>query len=254
MERANQFFRYALLLMIGLMMYQDFFQVATIHPPPQFQTAVATDRCWQRPSASFDSLPSPIGPYQRENDRYIRKVCREIQLFFHIDLVAFDYYQESSCRSPNAFFQPPYFIFLGECMFHYVLLKFGREVISGVLAHEYVHILQHQRKWNGYLGPRDKELEADYLAGYYLTWRFKNDPAVRNAFAECAAKAGDYEWFNCHHHGFPEMRRSAVHAGIQAALRAIEATASGKPSPGLDQLHQQYLQFCYQLPEPACKY
>lgn len=87
--------------------------------------------------------------------------------------------------------------------------------IPAILAHEMGHILQF--KLGSQLSVTQKELQADFLAGYYLRVRSSRIPAAtlpEEAFKSFFDK-GDYEFNNPNHHGTKEQRLAAIKAGYK---------------------------------------
>ena len=95
--------------------------------------------------------------------------------------------------------------------------------IPAVLAHEFAHILQFK---NGVTRPGVRtELQADYLAGWYMGDRQRDFPAsvsyMTNTFFELG---DDYEFNDPSHHGTPKQRAKAFRAGFdQPRVRLAEA-------------------------------
>lgn len=91
--------------------------------------------------------------------------------------------------------------------------------VTMFMAHEFAHI--HQYKKNLNLPVRQRELHADFMAGWYLgeTNRrtggsFANmEFAARSLFAK-----GDYEYNAANAHGSPEQRVGALLAGYKVGL------------------------------------
>ncbi len=83
--------------------------------------------------------------------------------------------------------------------------------VPAIMAHEFAHIVQFKR--NSTLSVRDKELQADYLAGWYLgsRWIPTDSSAAFKAFFEM----GDYQFNNPDHHGTPAQRLKAIQAGVR---------------------------------------
>lgn len=99
--------------------------------------------------------------------------------------------------------------------------------IPAILAHEMGHILQMNK--NCALSTMQKELQADFLAGYYLSVRsdlMKDKGIPVYTFAPEAFKSffnkGDYEFNSPEHHGTPEQRLAAVIAGYNCDLTDID--------------------------------
>lgn len=96
--------------------------------------------------------------------------------------------------------------------------------VAGIMAHEFAHIRQFKR---GSFEPgRDSELEADFLAGWYLdvrqTFALTNvRPALQSFFEK-----GDYAFNDPLHHGTPQQRLDCVLAGISSGARSVSEAHS----------------------------
>lgn len=84
--------------------------------------------------------------------------------------------------------------------------------VPAIMAHEFAHIVQFKRAST--LSTKQKELQADYLAGWYLANRWVYTD-VRPAFQAFFEK-GDYEFNNPNHHGTPQQRLASLQAGFQS--------------------------------------
>lgn len=87
------------------------------------------------------------------------------------------------------------------------------------IAHEFAHIRQFKKRLN--LPIQQRELHADYMAGWYLgAWNRNTGGTYANM--EFAARAlfskGDYEFNALASHGSPEKRVSALKAGYRVGL------------------------------------
>jgi len=90
--------------------------------------------------------------------------------------------------------------------------------VPAIMAHEFAHIVQYKR--GSTLSTKQKELQADYLAGWYLgnRWIYTD---VRAAF-EAFFQMGDYQFNNPNHHGTPQQRLAAIQAGFQATRLSFD--------------------------------
>jgi hypothetical protein len=111
--------------------------------------------------------------------------------------------------------------------------------VLGVAAHEFAHIWQfhsgHYKQIRG-TGPTVKrmELNADFLAGYYLGLRKTAHPeASLWIFGEKLWGLGDMNVFARDHHGTPEERTAAAEAGFKLAFVEKRDVAYAK-SAGMD--------------------
>jgi hypothetical protein len=126
--------------------------------------------------------------------------------------------------SPNAFATPKKFdpryadgsVVFGYQLFNSEIQQTGRVnfTIAAIMAHEFAHILQF--KVGEELPTKLSELEADYMAGWYLgsvsgTWLgVTSSQALRSFFNK-----GDYSFNSPTHHGTPDERVHAVEAGLR---------------------------------------
>ena len=103
-------------------------------------------------------------------------------------------------------------IFGIKLMLDQMVSEEGVESVKAILAHEWAHAYQHYWGWEG-LGYQ-KELHADYMAGYYMG--VKNVIIKQNvkAFTATFYKQGDYDFYSVSHHGTPEERSCAFLEGF----------------------------------------
>ena len=136
----------------------------------------------------------------------------------------------NDAASPNAFATPAMLDPQhrdGTVMFGYRLL--GSEVqqtgyanftVSAIMAHEFGHILQF--KYGENLPTKQKELEADYIAGWYIGNTDVQVPALAISQAlQSFYQKGGYDFNSPNHHGTPEERVEAVEAGIQGSSSSL---------------------------------
>lgn len=89
--------------------------------------------------------------------------------------------------------------------------------IPSIIAHEYAHILQY--KLNSKLEGKWRELQADYLAGWYTAHRSRYvsqniDESILSFFNK-----GDYDFNTPQHHGLPLERQQAFIEGLNLNFR-----------------------------------
>lgn len=102
--------------------------------------------------------------------------------------------------------------------------------IAAIMAHEFAHLLQIK---NGDVSSGAKhELQADYIAGWYMGRRAKFVPnsasqqSLQNIMRSFYAK-GDYAMNDPSHHGTPDERVAAISAGFDHSnLRLPDAYAA----------------------------
>jgi hypothetical protein len=87
--------------------------------------------------------------------------------------------------------------------------------VPAIMAHEFAHLVQFK---NGIDLPTvQMELQADFMAGWYLGLRGRfvyTD--VRPAF-QAFFQIGDYDFNNPGHHGTPQQRLAAIQAGFRSS-------------------------------------
>jgi hypothetical protein len=92
--------------------------------------------------------------------------------------------------------------------------------VPAIMAHEFAHLLQI-KNGSTLSGPK-YELQADYIAGWYIGRRAKWVPltssqrSIQTIMRSFYAK-GDYALNDASHHGTPEERVAAISAGYQNA-------------------------------------
>jgi hypothetical protein len=124
--------------------------------------------------------------------------------------------------SPNAFASPnntyPGYtgtVFIGVTLLRDELwsMNTGEYAVAGILAHEFSHILQFAKASS--LSGAQRELHADYMAGYYLGKKSYFLPTRIANFATSLYNKGDYAFWSPAHHGTPEERVKAMVAGFK---------------------------------------
>ena len=156
-------------------------------------------------------------------DAAFNKIMANIDRLFGVNPAFFIFNDQSS---PNAFATPQIFdphYRDGSVMFGYQL--FSSQVqqtgpvnftVAAIMAHEFAHILQF--KLGEDLPTQAKELEADYMAGWYIgnsgdAWQGQISSQALRAFYSL----GDFAFNSPTHHGTPDERTRAVEAGIRDA-------------------------------------
>ncbi len=100
--------------------------------------------------------------------------------------------------------------------------------VTGIMAHEYAHIVQFQQK--SLLEGKFSELQADYLAGWYLGKAKNIDDKDLQTFAKSLYEKGDFDFYSIQHHGTPKERAEAMISGFQnSSLSLSEAYNSSLP-------------------------
>jgi hypothetical protein len=88
--------------------------------------------------------------------------------------------------------------------------------IPAIMAHEFAHLLQY-KNGNAASGV-SAELQADYLAGWYLGKRNGTVQLSERGLASALRsfyQKGDYDFNSSLHHGTPQQRANAVQAGYK---------------------------------------
>lgn len=131
--------------------------------------------------------------------------------------------------SPNAYATPSYSSdFDGDVYFGYNLLartlwtmSEGEYAVAGALAHECGHVLQFKNDCSLPRTGKERELDADFLAGYFMGNNFTLQYGIRN-LATILFQEGDYEFNSPQHHGTPSERIQAMVAGYNNASLTME--------------------------------
>lgn len=89
----------------------------------------------------------------------------------------------------------------------------GEACVAGILAHEFAHVLQI-KKGMRQSNSKIKELQADFLAGYYIGRKNFSLTSIQ-AFGNDLYSMGDYDFANSNHHGTPSERVSAMNEGYR---------------------------------------
>ncbi|RTL25328.1 MAG: hypothetical protein EKK47_23520 [Burkholderiales bacterium] len=116
-------------------------------------------------------------------------------------------------------------VLMGRGLFSQLLQRFGDNgmAVLLVLAHEFGHIAQFQRKAYGTLVGADgksklAELHADLLAGYYLGRRKAELPNLSLREAGLSLfQIGDFQFNAIDHHGTPKERVASAEKGFAMA-------------------------------------
>lgn len=142
------------------------------------------------------------------------------------------------CRengAPNAFATPETVelgtigsVFLGMSLAQSELRRSGQYnnfTLPAILAHEVGHIVQFRER--NRLTTKLKELQADYLAGWYMANRDRgvarwSETSVQQNMSTFYG-LGDYDYNNQDHHGTPDERLAAVLAGFRSATLSLPA-------------------------------
>ncbi len=167
------------------------------------------------------------------DDELLRSLHNQTKLFFGID-TQFGFYLEED--DPNAFANMDTMsIFFGRKLFmamksndptHY------RTLISGIIAHEYGHIMQYNIDVDitGLAPTRQQvqfgstillsELEADAFSGFCMYFQLRDESQVV-AYFNLLQSIGDTEYTSVDHHGTPDERMAAAAVGILTMEKLI---------------------------------
>jgi hypothetical protein len=126
-------------------------------------------------------------------------------------------------QSPNAYADPSEgTVYLGVHLLESELgdSQGGPTAIVGIEAHEFAHILQgaHGTRLVG----RNLELQADFMAGWYLARQYKHRALKPREFARSLYDKGDWNFYSPGHHGTPRQRVAAMLAGYKSADLSVE--------------------------------
>ena len=96
--------------------------------------------------------------------------------------------------------------------------------LPAILAHEVGHIVQFHE--GSRLATKPKELQADYLAGWYMANRDRSDQWSETSVQQNMSgffRLGDYDYNSPDHHGTPNERFAALVAGFRNANLSLPA-------------------------------
>ncbi len=91
----------------------------------------------------------------------------------------------------------------------------GHAAVNGIMAHEYAHILQEKLSCN--LEGAQRELHADFLAGYFMAKRGVYTSEEIAQFGYSMFRKGDEHVWDESHHGTPKQRLTSLTTGYLAA-------------------------------------
>lgn len=92
--------------------------------------------------------------------------------------------------------------------------------VPAIMAHEFAHLVQFKRGVE--IPTVQMELQADFMAGWYLGLRGRYVYTdVRPAF-QAFFQIGDYDFNNPNHHGTPQQRLAAIQAGFSSSNLSFE--------------------------------
>ena len=111
----------------------------------------------------------------------------------------------------------------GQTLFRDLMNRYDDQglAVMAVVAHEFGHIAQFRSGVDGRLlrnqvTVKRVELHADFLSGYFLGVRKRQQPSISVwAAGHTLYRIGDYEFHNPNHHGTPDERVAAAEAGFK---------------------------------------
>jgi hypothetical protein len=101
-----------------------------------------------------------------------------------------------------------------------IVVANGYLSVIGIMAHEYAHIVQFQQKSK--LTGKYAELQADFLAGWYLGKTKNISFNDLKPFANSLYFKGDFNFWSTQHHGTPEERAKAMVIGFINSYRTLK--------------------------------
>ncbi|RYY38219.1 MAG: hypothetical protein EOO08_15475 [Chitinophagaceae bacterium] len=191
-------------------------------------TAAAEAQCFVSSFSSLGQLFKTTGNYAL--DQKFNASQADLQVLFGVNV---DLYMYNDGNAPNAYAMgsssPRYHgvVAFGTSLLasHLWNMDKGEYAVAGVLAHEFAHVLQIKKGCT--LSNPGRELQADYLAGYYFGRRQYLAVGLY-AFANELYALGNYDFWSPSFHGTPDQRVQAMLAGYRKrGLSVNEAYAAG---------------------------
>lgn len=147
---------------------------------------------------------------------------RHIEDFFGVYSV-FRLYNEMNNSSAKALCKCNYgscdnTVFIGKELISHYSNQFSKDGLWGIVAHELGHILQCRWGTQNVLNGVQRELHADFLAGYYLGVKMKVQLTNIRQFGEELFKRGDYNFNDANHHGTPNDRVQYMLMGASLSM------------------------------------
>lgn len=155
---------------------------------------------------------------QREGLALIGKFGVSPSGFFFAEGSGRNAYATSQVLSPNG---PDGTIVMGLSLIRAELQRDGGAglAVPAIMAHEFAHVVQFKR--GSRMSVKEKELQADYLAGWYMGNRWIVTD-TRSAFA-AFFEMGDYQFNHPDHHGTPTQRLAAIQEGLRNSNQSLES-------------------------------
>ena len=186
---------------------------------------------------------------QTFNDPYIdQKMHEEVTLqrnFFNGNPANVYVLYEPDYSMRNAYANTNFQILFGYHMMYYTIQQYGELAVSGVLAHEWAHIVQYHHGW--FDETPTMELEADTWSGFYMAmakqWAWSQiEGYYQNVYA-----IGDYNFNHPSHHGTPDQRLHMARKGVDIAIQIMN---SGQAKT-YEELHALFIGEIQQLRNPV---
>lgn len=171
------------------------------------------------PASQFDAIYEHFK--DRELDRFFYSEVSVVLNYFSINAIDFYYYKDDDSYNAFAYYtgegEEMNEIYFGEDLINEFKKKFGdsyKFAISAVIAHELAHAKQYALNGIDFPvnDPFQQELHADFMAGYFIGYRYSIDMASQNeanAFFETFYDMGDTNFSSTTHHGTSEQRKRA---------------------------------------------
>ena len=179
-------------------------------------------QCTLGPSSSAGRMVGTTG--DSEVDRLIRLEVRRAERTYGVKS-AFGFYDDG--LSPNANARPGTgeidgVVSIGVTLVNEELQEpnYGPSALPGIIGHEYAHLLQFQRGTT--LRGVELELQADFIAGWYLARQSWKRPLRLKGFASSLYAKGDWNFYSPSHHGTPDERVRAMLEGYKIAERSLD--------------------------------
>lgn len=184
---------------------------------------LCNSQCLFKSSVGYGTLYKTTGNVVLDNKFNVEKYNIEKVFNVNVNLFIFD-----DSNSPNAIANcSQEFGYDGTVRFGKNLLiqelyssSKGEIAVAGILAHEIAHILQC--KYSSPYKRREFELQADFLAGYYMGLKkYTYGNSIRNFMISLFEKG---DWSDPSHHGTPVERVNALMSGYNKSyLTAFDA-------------------------------
>lgn len=153
--------------------------------------------------------------------------ANQIKMFFGVN-AAFRLYNEpnnSSARALCKCSNDPScenVVFVGRKLMDLYRYQFNKDGLWGILAHELGHTLQCRWGTHTALNGVQRELHADFLAGYFLGIKMRIQLTDIRQFSEELFSRGDYNFNDEQHHGTPQERVQYMLMGASLSMLTLQ--------------------------------